>query len=204
MWSKYWFFRKGLCSSRSLHWQMYPAYQSLLSPNPALQVNRREFAHFRIKLHPHSFLPFTCLTSFLLKKPHLFFQLLRVWYHDKKWINTTAAQGWTGVYYGSCFFDRRDMGLQSSNICTLMSLCKAKQTNYMSQCWWLQEKWEKMRKKHSSRIKEEEPLVLYQVLPNVLNIRVTKSEHSATERLGKRSETLELPDRWAGASGTST
>lgn len=70
--SKYWFFRKGPCSSRSLHWQTHPAYQSWLSPNPALQVNRREFAHFRIKLHPHSFPPFTCLTLFLIKKPNPF------------------------------------------------------------------------------------------------------------------------------------
>lgn len=32
-----------------------PSLESWLCPNPASQVNRREFAHFRVRLHPHSF-----------------------------------------------------------------------------------------------------------------------------------------------------
>lgn len=45
-----------------------PGLPELPSPDPALQVNTREFAPFRLKLHPHSFLPATCPTSVPITK----------------------------------------------------------------------------------------------------------------------------------------
>lgn len=52
-----------------------PSLQSWLCPNPASQVNRREFAHFRVRLHPHSF-PLH-LTFIIPAKPRSFCQRLR-------------------------------------------------------------------------------------------------------------------------------
>lgn len=53
-----------------------PSLESWLSPNPASQVNRREFAHFRVRLHPHSFPPSPVQHSWG-KKPRSFSQRLR-------------------------------------------------------------------------------------------------------------------------------